>query len=58
MAKNDAATLVVDSGNYFIAPVGTAIPADLKAPEVAWENIGHTSIEDIFNTSSTTKVGS
>lgn len=52
MAKNDAATLVVDSGNFFTAPVGTALPLDLTAPEVAWENVGHTSIEDIFATAS------
>lgn len=52
MAVNDAATLVIGAGNYFTAPVGTAIPLDLTAPGVEWENIGHTSLEDIFAISS------
>lgn len=52
MALNDNATLVIGAGNYFLAPVGTACPADLTAPGVAWENIGHTSLEEIFGMSS------
>lgn len=52
MALNDDATLVIGSGNYFTAPVGTALPADLLAPGVTWENIGHTSLEDIFSITS------
>lgn len=52
MAVNDNATLVIDSGNYFTAPVGTALPVDLLAPEVAWESVGHTSLEDIFSSTS------
>jgi hypothetical protein len=42
----------VGAGNFFTAPVDTAIPADLSAPEVAWENVGHTSLEDIFSVTS------
>lgn len=52
MAKNDAATLVVDAGNFLIAPTGTAIPTALTAPTTPWENVGHTSIDDIFGTAS------
>jgi hypothetical protein len=52
VAINDAATLVIGAGNYFTAPVDTAAPADYTAPEVAWTNVGHTSIEDIFSVSS------
>lgn len=48
MALNDAATLAVDSGNYFTAPTGTAIPANVKTVATPWENIGHTSLEDIL----------
>lgn len=48
MALNDNAVLVIGAGNYFTAPVDTPLPADLLAPEVAWENVGHTSLEDIF----------
>jgi hypothetical protein len=52
VALNDAATLVIGSGNYLTAPVGTAMPTDLTAPDVAWESIGHTSLEDIFGATS------
>lgn len=52
MALNDDATLVINTGNYLTAPVGTAIPADLLAPGVAWDIVGHTSLEDIFALSS------
>lgn len=46
---NDRATLKVDSGNYFRAPVGTAAPTDLLDPEAdGWENLGHTSLEEIM----------
>ena len=52
MALNDDATLVIGSGNYLIAEVGTAIPADLTNPATPWDNIGHTSLEDIMSISS------
>lgn len=50
---NDNATLVVGAGNFFTAVTGTAKPADLTDIETAiWENVGHTSLEDIFGISS------
>lgn len=52
MAINNDATLVVGAGNFFRAPVDTAIPLDLSAPDVAWINLGHTSLEDIFSVTS------
>lgn len=52
MAINDASTLVLDSGNFFTAPVDTALPVDLLAPDPEWENVGNTSLEDIFSVSS------
>lgn len=52
MAINDNATLVVGSGNYLTAPVGTAMPADLLTPTSPWQNVGHTSLEDIFGITS------
>lgn len=52
MALDDTATLVIGSGNYFTAPVDTALPVDLLAPEVAWVNAGHTSLEDILSIAS------
>ena len=48
MSVKDDATLVIGAGNYFTAASGTALPADLTAPGVAWENIGHTSLEDVI----------
>lgn len=48
----DNATLVVGAGNYLTAPVGTALPTDLLNPEADWDNIGHTSLEDVFSASS------
>lgn len=52
MAIKDAATLVINTGNYFLAPTGTPAPADLLAPSAAWQNVGHTSLEDIFSLTS------
>lgn len=52
MAINDAATLVIGSGNYFTAPVGTDMPDSLLIPTTPWENVGHTSLEDIFGITS------
>jgi hypothetical protein len=52
MAINDNAVLAIDAGNFFKAPVDTAIPLDLLAPDVAWENVGHTSLEDVFTATS------
>lgn len=48
MAINDTATLVVGAGNFFHAPVGTAIPTTLTSVTTPWVNMGHTSIEDLF----------
>jgi hypothetical protein len=52
VAINDAATLVIGSGNYLTAPVGTDIPDDLLAPTSPWSNVGHTSLEEIFGITS------
>ncbi|MFF3015821.1 hypothetical protein [Streptomyces sp. NPDC057939] len=52
MALNDAATLVIGSGNYLTAPAGTAMPDDLLAPLSPWEAVGHTSLEEIFSITS------
>lgn len=52
MAIDNKATLVVGAGNYFKGTVGAALPADLRAVSTPWENIGHTSIEDILSSES------
>ena len=56
MAQNDEATLVIGAGNYFTAAYNAvtpeAMPADLSAPGVNWESVGHTSLEEIFSVTS------
>ena len=52
MARNDNATLVVGSGNYFTAPVDTVLPIDLLSVPVAWESVGNTSLDNIFSVAS------
>lgn len=52
MALSDTATLVIGAGNFFTAPVNTALPADLSAVTTPWASVGHTSLEDIFATES------
>lgn len=52
MAQNDDATLVVSTGTFYTAAVGTALPTDLSAVPVAWTSVGHTSLSDIFGASS------
>ncbi|MEU5427616.1 hypothetical protein AB0H73_18705 [Streptomyces olivoreticuli] len=52
MALNDAATLVVGSGTYLTAPVGTPMPSDLLVPVSPWQSVGHTSLEDLFGITS------
>jgi len=52
MALNNASTLVVKTGRFYIAPEGTEAPADkagLLAPDTPWEELGHTSVEDILS---------
>lgn len=52
MARKDDATLKIGTGRFYTAPVGTALPADLLKPDVAWIEMGHTSIDDILSASS------
>ena len=51
MALNNGSTLVVKTGRYYIAPEGTAAPdaAGVLAPPSPWEQLGHTSVEDILS---------
>ena len=52
MARNDNATLVVGSGNYFTALVDTVLPIDLLSVPAAWESVGNTSLDNIFSVAS------
>ena len=46
MALNDDAVLIPGTGQLWVAPAETVIPASLTAPATPWENLGHTSRED------------
>lgn len=41
MALANEEVVVVGGGNVFLAPIGTALPADLADPPAAWDNIGY-----------------
>lgn len=46
MALIDSAVLIPGTGEIYLAPAETAMPASLTAPADPWENLGHTSRED------------
>lgn len=56
MSTNDAATLVIGSGNFLLATYSAqaveALPTDLRAPGSNWKSVGHTSVSDIFSVNS------
>jgi len=52
MAIDNDAVLKVGTGHFYTAPVGTALPADLRNPGGSWTEIGHTSVQDILSASS------
>jgi len=52
MALTNDAVLKVGTGHFYTAPVGTAIPADLRNPGGAWAHMGHTSVADILSAAS------
>lgn len=52
MAINDNATLVVKTGRFYVNEVGTAAPTALDKTSLlgeGWEEMGHTSLEDILS---------
>lgn len=48
---NDDAVFKIGTGHFYRAAVGTAAPADLSTT-TGWDEIGHTSLEDILAFSS------
>lgn len=52
MTIDNTAVLKVGTGHFYTAPVGTALPTDLRNPGGAWTEMGHTSIQDILSASS------
>jgi len=53
MALHDDATLNIGSGHLYLAVTGTAYPADVTDPEVAWVEVGHTSASEVLTITST-----
>ena len=49
MALHDNAVLVPSTVHFYLAPVGTAKPADVADIDTPWVEIGHTSIEDLMS---------
>lgn len=52
MAINDNTTLVVKTGRFYVNEVGTEQPEDLSPgalESAGWEQMGHTSLEDILS---------
>lgn len=62
MAYNDEAVIKISTAHFWQAPSGTAAPEDPLNPESPWENIGHTTMENILSMTSeggeTTVLGS
>lgn len=52
MALNNDAVLKVGVGHFYTAPVGTALPTDLRNPSGTWTHMGHTSVQDILSAAS------
>lgn len=52
MARIDEAVFKPTTGHYYIGPVGTAFPTTPLIPDDPWEEMGHTSIEDLLSISS------
>ena len=52
MALDNTAVLKVGVGHFYTAPVGTALPADLRNPGGTWTHMGHTSVQDILSAAS------
>jgi hypothetical protein len=52
MALDSTAVLKVGVGHFYTAPVGTALPTDLRNPSGTWTHMGHTSVSDILSAAS------
>ena len=52
MALDNTKVLKAGTGHFYTAPVGTALPTDLRNPGAEWTHMGHTSAEDILSAAS------
>lgn len=51
MAINDSAVVKIATAHFYTAPTGTAAPAGGIVEGVEWEEVGHTTLEDILSMS-------
>ncbi|WP_051298077.1 hypothetical protein [Brevibacterium album] len=49
MAFNDDAVIKIATAHFYTAPVGTDAPTDPANPGAEWENVGHTTLENILS---------
>lgn len=49
MAINDNAVVKIATARFFTAPTGTAAPTGGEQPAALWEEVGHTTLEDILS---------
>lgn len=52
MAFNDDAVIKISTAHFYTAPVGTAAPTDPSKPTSPWEEVGHTTMDNILSFSS------
>ena len=52
MSRNDEAVLKIGTGEFYTAPTGTELPANILEPGEPFTSMGHTSLEDILNSAS------
>jgi hypothetical protein len=49
LAFNDDAVIKIATAHFYTAPVGTPAPTDPLNPGADWENVGHTTLENILS---------
>lgn len=52
MAYNDEAVVKIATAHFYLAPKGTAAPANPLEPGSEWEDVGHTTLDSILSMSS------
>lgn len=52
MAYNDEAVVKIATAHFYLAPKGTAAPANPLKPGSEWEDVGHTTLDSILSMSS------
>ncbi|MCQ9385117.1 phage tail tube protein [Brevibacterium moorei] len=51
MAFNDDAVIAISTAHFYTAPPGTPAPTNPNKVDTPWEDVGHTTLEDILSMS-------